>query len=234
MATASGLLVTAALVVACGNTSDGNQARTIDAFLADYCDAFVDCCAPVALTYDRGQCIDGLRRRELIGTTYDQAQADGCLSALKAERALGAFCFAGPLPTTAAKCSQAMRGAPIGTGEPGNSCASTNDCAASPEGTVYCVGVCGLAISAGEGEACETNAWAGLPGGAKGRTVVCDLTNDLYCHEDSKVCTRRKAVGEACTDHGLDCVEGASCGAELKCVGRAAPRQGDWFRQMCQ
>jgi hypothetical protein len=242
-----GCVVLPFVALACTGSSedgDGDGNAALSGFIADYCDAFMPCCAEAGLP------ADGARCRALFGEAFgaddfefDEAAADECSSWFETVSGTTAVCDGSPeLP---AACGEIFT--PKGDGAPGDRCSSPGDCALSPEGGVRCVGwgdaprSCQLVIEGVEGSA--PCGWTVLEGGTsvsssnpgEPRVYSCDVADGLRC--DGTACVRLVPTGGSCVlseecELGTYCAS-ASCTPKVP-TGGACTRFDECAGGACQ
>jgi hypothetical protein len=213
-----------AVAFACGaseSRDDGTDPR-ITAFIADYCDAQMPCCAEAALS------TDGVACRTLLDETFasgdfgfDAAAANECSAWLETVNGTGLCKGTAAVPLA---CGSVF--SPQGDGAPGDRCDSAGDCALSTEGGVRCVGSasqdsCQLVIEGTEGS--TPCGWTVFSSGTsvsssnldEPRVYSCALADGLRC--DGNVCVRIVPEGGACVD-SEECAEGTFCSLAGTCL----------------
>src|SRR5262249_48832254 len=136
-------------------------------FATQYCDVYGACCVPVGKTYQAATCT-ALINAQNTTRSYDAAQGQSCLDALRTDAAQPTFCSSGPSSDTSTKCNGVFKTGGTGVKPLGQPCASDAECASSSEGVVKCatsfvsadgggsatIRQCQVQVRAREGEEC--------------------------------------------------------------------------------
>jgi len=210
------------LVFACSGSSH-DEDGSVRAFVADYCDAYMPCCAAASLPTDGVEC-----RRLMSAFTsgdfgIDEDAASECSAWLETLNGTD-FCQGAVTPVAA--CGNVFT--PKGNRAPGQSCDTFGDCAPSSEGDVRCLGEpsgekrCQLIIEGAEGSA--PCAWSDRGSSSTSsanfdlaRVYSCNAADGLYCDDNS--CAPISPAGSGC-------VESRECELESYCSddGICAPQ----------
>lgn len=240
-------------IAACGGTTSSNGSTPVAAsdFAASYAHAICDnvgpCCQQGGLAYDANACVtsvQGLIQGLLVnpanasGSKYDANAAGNCISQISA---IVKSCNETSAQRTA--LDQACSAVYSGTKQPGDTCNSSADCAASPDGRVTCDhwatgssdggtqsgSTCQLRKTPKGGEPCGST--SGAPPAIVGDCSY-GASDTFTCDYKTNTCVARKALGAQCTSAD-ECVttafcQSGTCAAKLP-LGSAC----DGFSKVC-
>jgi len=227
------------------SSDDDNASSGASSFIAAYCDMLMPCCVEAGLGANSSNCQQFLSAFS-IGYTYNAAQGDACLEAMRAASSQPDFCSGGSSAGDSTACNSVFSSSSTGTKAPGEACEDDQDCAPSSKGEVDChytwtmtengsseTRTCMVLMDGSEGSApCvgtvegNTTWYSGSSDGpppAEG--YLCDMAKGLYCSSSTTACTKLAAIGEDCFQ--AECVGGAYCDySSGKCAAQV-PAGGD-------
>ncbi len=204
--------------------------RLADDLAATLCEGAASCCTDHGYDAPGDSCRSAMRNAVMasIISAEDQARElvpeahEGCIDAFEAAIEAAPSCDYLPAPLELeVRCPTMFTPIPEGTGQPGDACAGTHECASPTEaGTRDCVDV---------GNGTSRCVWfvdraAGQPCTPQGGTIpVC--AEGLTCRPDGggmEVCATPPGPGQACVEGRGTCVEGYVCAPnpaeDLVCV----------------
>jgi hypothetical protein len=200
----------AGLVASCPHDPEPVHAPTGEDFIRSMCAFSAPCCAMAGLA-------DGVMFcRNFFGlvatrSSYDVTAGEACLTAMREESVKPQFCEDITGPPVCARVFQPNQ--PRGNQQPGQSCASSRECAPAAEGESRCINPqggpawCQVQIrgTAGDGPCVATvgrkyETWYNDSQGEKIlRGYLCDETEGLYCDGVDRHCARKKPLGQPCS-----------------------------------
>jgi hypothetical protein len=228
----------AASALACSSGHQDSGPSPVQTFTAQFCSLFEPCCGGAGLGTDGGAC-EAWVAEQAQGSTYDGDAGAACLAAMQQNQAGSAVCADDLGSSSAAACFQVFQ-PPSGDVPPGGPCLRDSDCQAAPGGTASCYTAIDFAEDGGAGGSSIHTCMQTSPGQAGAgpclqqvvgdevtsswpdgkpvpdQTVVCNLSDGLYCDFDSYTCQTFAAVGATC-----DFVSASSelaCGPTATCI----------------
>jgi len=236
------LLATSSVFLALGVTAfacSDDDSTSSEAFVNDYCDLLMPCCAEAGLSSDPSSCRMMLSALT-AGAEFDQSKADACLSAMRAASSHPDFCsMDDDVLDDGRACDGTFSESGDGSVPPGGQCDFDSDCASSDQGDAEChhyyqddvsYEVCMIVADGQAGSTpcigTRTEDWLMYTTSGKPPELgyVCDKADGLYC-DDTETCAALRKVGESCTSDD-DCEMTAFCDSSANaCAPRHAVGQ---------
>lgn len=187
-----------------GSEGGGTQTAADQAFVADLCTAVMPCCATNGLTANMTTCKQLLGK---MGQSRDSQLRADCLGELRQLAALRAC-----MPDVVELSDPCARlfNEPSGPRAPGETCASTAECAGSPGTVTICMSTCISYAVGGDGDypclgnkfsngATDLIPWKTGSSTPESHAFVCPKRAGLYCDWNDNKCKRLQPGGAACT-----------------------------------
>jgi hypothetical protein len=200
---------------------EGGTPTTADqAFFADLCAAIMPCCTANGLTANVTKCKQSMSK---MAQSRDPQVRAACLAELS-QLASSAACMP-DIVELSDPCARLLN-EPSGGRAPGETCASTLDCAGSPGTVTTCLATCITYTVGGEGDypclgdklsngAISVIPWKNGSTTPESHAFVCPKRAGLFCDLNDNRCKRLQPGGGACTtSEGCDsrwCKDDGTC-----------------------